>query len=333
MKLKLIYGEKMKKILWSLMDDRRGSVGQALGIIDALNKNNVEVIEKKIEYTKLACLPNCIRGKGLLGVTNNSKKDIIQPYPDYVISISRRTVPIARYIKKISPKTKLIQLMHPGICGLKEFDLVVVPEHDKNKVSYKNIHYITGCPHRVTKDYLDAAKSRWEKEFSHLPKPLTAVIVGGAIKNKPFSKENALLLGAAIKELKNKIGGSILITTSRRTGLEAQNIIMEQIKDIPQYTFLWGEQKENPYSGFLACADNIIVTADSVSMSCEATGTGKPIYLFTGKNWLTPKHIRFAKSLCEKECAILLEDKNSANFTPKTSLNSAKEIALLIEKL
>lgn len=321
----------MKKVLWSLMDDRRGSVGQALGVIGALS--NIETIEKKIEYTKLAGLPNCIRGKSLLGITDSSKNEIAPPFPDYVMSISRRTVPVARYIKKLSPKTKLIQLMHPGTCGLKEFDLVVVPEHDKNKTAYKNIHYITGCPHRITDEYLNEAKQKWEKEFNNLPKPLTAVIVGGAIKNKPFSQENAILLGKAIKELKNKIGGSILITTSRRTGIEAQNIIMEQIKDIPQYTFLWGEKKENPYSGFLACADNIVVTADSVSMSCEATGTGKPIYLFTGKDWLTPKHIRFANSLCEKECAILLDDEKSATFTPKTSLNAAKEIAQLIEKL
>lgn len=323
----------MKKILWSLMDDRRGSVNQALGIIDALDKNHIDIIEKKIEYTRLAGLPNCIRGKSLLGITSDSKENITEPFPDYVISISRRTVPVARYIKKLSPKTKLIQLMHPGVCGLKEFNLVVVPEHDRNKTTCKNIHYITGCTHRVTDKYLNEAKLKWEKEFNHLPKPLTAVIVGGAIKNKPFSKENAISLGTAIKELKKKIGGSILITTSRRTGIEAQNIIMELIKDIPQYTFLWGEQKENPYSGFLACADNIVVTADSVSMSCEATGTGKPIYLFTGKNWLTPKHLRFANSLCEKECAILLEDKKSATFTPKTSLNAAKEIAQLIENL
>ncbi|MBR1601213.1 MAG: mitochondrial fission ELM1 family protein [Alphaproteobacteria bacterium] len=322
----------MTKTIWAILDNRRGSVGQAKGVIEALS-NDFQIIEKNIEYTKLSGLPNWLRGRSLIGLTAESKKLISAPFPDMVLSISRRTAPIARYIKKMSPNTKLIQLMHPGSTGLSEFDLVIVPEHDKNKKQTSNIHYIVGCPHRITSQYLSEARIKWIDKFKDLPRPLTAVIVGGAIKKKPFTAENALALGKAIRELKQKIGGSILITTSRRTGQEAQNIIMKEIKDIPQYTYLWGDIKENPYSGFLACADNIVVTADSVSMCCEATGTGKPIYLFTGKDWLTPKHQRFAKSLIATKCAILLDDEKVAEFIPQNSLNAAKEVAELIEKL
>lgn len=323
----------MQKILWALMDDRRGSIGQALGVIGALDPHKIKCEEKNIVYTKAAALPNWIRTRSLLGLTADSKKLIKAPFPDYVLSISRRTVPVARYIKKHSPATKLIQLMHPGKTGLADFSLVIVPEHDRNKKAAPNIHYIVGCPHRITEDFLQQAKTEWDAEFAHLPKPLTAVIVGGAIKKKPFSEENALALGQAVKKFKQKIGGSILITTSRRTGKKAETIIMNEIKDIPQYTFLWGDTKKNPYSGFLACADNIIVTGDSVSMCCEATGTGKPIYLFTGKNWLTAKHQRFVQSLCERRCAALIDDDNAETFSPQNSLNAAREIAELIEKL
>ncbi|MBQ8481418.1 MAG: mitochondrial fission ELM1 family protein [Alphaproteobacteria bacterium] len=322
----------MTKTIWAILDNRRGSVGQAMGVIGDLS-SDFQVIEKKVDYTKLSGLPNWLRGRTLIGLTADSKKQISAPYPDMVLSISRRTAPIARYIKKQSPRTKLIQLMHPGNAGLEEFDLVIVPEHDKGKKQTANVRYIVGCPHRVTAQYLKEAHDKWAEKFASLPKPLTAVIVGGAIKKKPFSAENAKALGEAVKKLKQKIGGSILITTSRRTGEEAQNIIMNEIKDIPQFTFLWGDTAENPYSGFLACADNIVVTADSVSMCCEATGTGKPIYLFTGKNWLTPKHQRFAKSLVATKCAVLLEDEKAGDFIPQNSLNAAKEVAELIEKL
>lgn len=326
-------GEKtMKKTLWAILDNRRGSVGQALGVIGELN-SDFEVTEKKIEYTKLSGLPNWLRGRSLIGLTAESKKTITAPYPDYVLSISRRTVPIARYIKKHSPQTKLIQLMHPGNAGINEFALIVVPKHDKHKKQTQNIHRIVGCPHRVTAQYLADARKKWAEKFSHLPRPLTAVIVGGAIKKKPFSNENAMALGRAIRELKQKIGGSVLITTSRRTGKEAQDIILNEIKDIPQYTYLWGDTAENPYSGFLACADNIIVTADSVSMCCEATGSGKPLYLFTGRDWLSAKHCRFAKSLIDTGCAVLLDDEKAADFVPQNSLNAAKEVAELIKKL
>ena len=141
------------------------------------------------------------------------------------------------------------------------------------------------------------------------------------------------MLGQAVKKLKQKIGGSLLITTSRRTGSEPEKIIMEQLKEIPQFTYLWGDTAENPYSGFLACADNIVVTGDSVSMCCEATGTQKPIYLFIGEKWLTPKHLRFVQSLCDTGCAVLLDSPQAAAFAPKKSLNAASEVAKLIAQL
>ena len=322
----------MVKTLWSLMDNRRGSVGQALGIIGALDAKDFQITEKNLVYNRFAALPNWLRGRSLFGLTSESQKLISAPYPDYVISISRRTAPVARYIKKMSPKTKLIQLMHPGNTGLEDFDLVIVPEHDRNKKHTANVRYIIGCPHRITPQYLSVAKEKWQDKFAELPKPLTAVIVGGAIKKKPFTEENALALGEAIKGFKQKTGGSILITTSRRTGSEAEKIIMDALKDIPQYTFLWGDTSENPYEGFLACADNIIVTADSVSMCCEATGTGKPVYLFVG-SWLTPKHFRFADSLLKNKCAVLLGEAENTSFTPQKSLNAAAEIAEMIKNL
>ena len=180
---------------------------------------------------------------------------------------------------------------------------------------------------------MEKERAKWSEKFPSLPRPLTAVIVGGAIKNKPFSPQNALALGKALKELKAKIGGSILITTSRRTGEEAQKIIMEQIKDIPQHTFLWGDKSENPYGGYLACADNLVVTGDSVSMCCEATGTGKPLWVFCGENWLTKKHLRFVESLYNIGCAIPLNENPDTSFKPKTSLNASGEIAEMIRNL
>jgi mitochondrial fission protein ELM1 len=40
---------------------------------------------------------------------------------------------------------------------------------------------------------------------------------------------------------------------------------------------LWDGTGENPYFAFLATADAIVTTEDSVNMVTEATGTGKPV--------------------------------------------------------
>ena len=107
---------------------------------------------------------------------------------------------------------------------------------------------------------------------------------------------------------------------------------MSYLKNIPHYAYLWGSTDPNPYLGFLACADNIIVTGDSVSMCCEATATKKPLQIFTGHNWLTNKHLRFVQSLIENHYAISLSAQKLPSF--KTSdLNVAKDIANTIATL
>ena len=274
----------MKKTIWLLLDDRRGSVGQAMGIANALG-NRMEIVEKKIVYTGLAGLPNWIRGKTLLGVNLKASDDLKDNYPDVVMSISRRTVPVARYIRKMSAnKTKIVQLMYPdGGIGLKEMDLVIVPDHDSpSKKQIANAMIILGAPTKICPKVLQQAKEKWLSE---------------------------------------------LITTSRRTGEKAQNLIMQKLKDIPAYTYIWGENKENPLMGFYACADRIIVTADSVSMCSEACGTGVPVLLFRDKNWLPQKHQNFAKALIDNGYAEDLCNEDAITFTPKATLNSAADIA------
>lgn len=323
----------MKKIIWLLLDNRIGSRHQAEGIAAHLNPEQFEVIKKEIKYTKWAALPNFIRGKTLLGITTESKKDLLAPFPDIVLSASRRTAPVARWIKKQNPETDLIQLLHIGRCGADEFTMIFAPEHDKYKYQAPNIRYTTGSPHFVTKERLEEAKLYWQERFSHLPRPITAVIIGGAIKKHPFTLENAETLALQIKKHKELTGGSLLLTTSRRTGLAAEELIISHLKDIPSYNYLWGDKSENPYMGFLACSDDIIVTGDSVSMCCEATATDKPLRIFTGKDWLTPKHQRFVQTLCEKGYASVLENPIKEVKEAHAPLNVAKEIAEIISNL
>lgn len=322
------------KNIWILLDNRIGSRHQAEGIANYLNNHKLNIIYKELEYTKFAGLPNFIRGRTLLGLTEKSKAEISEPYPELVLSSTRRTAPIARYIKKKNPQAKLIQLGHIGHTGIKEFDLVFTPEHDKNKLQAPNIHYTIGCPHFITKEKLEQAQAEWHDKFSHLPHPITAVIIGGAIKGHPFSLENAEELAKSVANLKEKEGGALLITTSRRTGLEAEKKIMSYLEKYPNYAYLWGSKDNNPYLGFLACADNLVVTGDSVSMCSEATAAEKGLRIFTGKNWLTPKHLRFVQSLYNNGYASdISENITNKPTTNHISLNTAKEIADIISAL
>ena len=114
---------------------------------------------------------------------------------------------------------------------------------------------------------------------------------------------------------------------------EAENIIKKEIEGIPAYTYWWGEKKDNPIMGFWALADNIIATGDSVSMPCECCGSGKPVLLFTGKGWLTPKHERFVKSLIDGGYAVHIDAPDALSFRPQKTLNPAGIIAEKIDAL
>ena len=279
----------MIKNVWILIDNRAGSNNQARGVADALGWNTTE---KKISYNQWANLPNLFLGASLRGIDEHSKAILKPPFPDLVIAASRRAAPVARWIKKQSAnQTKIIQIMHPGNVGLKDFDKVFVSAHDAHKKRSTNMYYVTGCAHRITNKTLAEGAEKWQNAFDNLPRPLTTVIVGGSYKGHEFSNENALAFGKQVRWYKETIGGSILITDSRRTGVIAQNIIMRELEGIPTYEYLWGKDEgQNPYIGFLACADDIIVTGDSVSMCCEACGIGKKVQIFCGKDWLDKKH-------------------------------------------
>jgi len=319
--------------VWALEDDRMGSQGQVKGVSAALDKTRYQVTEIKLEHSPFAKLPNRLLGASLWGITKASRQKVDRDFPDLVISGSRRTAPIARWIKKKSKnKAKIIQLMHPGNSGLKDFDLIFVAKHDAHKKSLPNFRFISGSPHRVTPEALKEAKAKWQEEFKNLPKPLTAVIVGGAIKGKAFSIDNAVALGRAIREYVGRIGGSILLTTSRRTGDLPEEAILNYVNKFPNHQYLWGlTPGDNPLMGYLACADSIIVTGDSVSMTSEACGTGKPVFIFTGSNWLTSKHLRFVQSLYDESYAAPLGV--DINFRPKRRLDPASFIASEIDGL
>ena len=197
----------MKRTLWLLLDDRKGSANQAEGIALAL-KGKIEIVKKNIVYTCFGSFPNYIRGRTLIGVNRDKSDDITPPWPDLVLSSTRRTVPVARYIrKKSNNKTKIIQLMYPsGGIGLDDMDMIVVPQHDKNKnkQSPKSL-VITGAPTKIFADILAKEQKNWMPVFDNLPKPLTAVIIGGAIKNKPWPLDNAEDLAKELKNLHKKI--------------------------------------------------------------------------------------------------------------------------------
>ena len=314
--------------IWVLTDDRAGYVAQALGVAEALGR---PFTVRDVRYTPLAKLPSAVLGASLLGLTGECRAAFTPPWPDLVIAAGRRTAPVARWIKKKSGgRTRIVQIMHPGKKSAADFDLIAVPRHDDvlPEGDAPNILRITGAPHRMTADRLAAAAEAWSPQFNMLTRPFIAVMVGGATHSQAFPAHLAANLGRRVGELAAQVRGSVLLTTSRRTGAAAEAALLKVIPD-PRHVFVWGSGGDNPYQGYLALADQIVVTGDSVSMCSEACATGKPVHIYAPADMVGAKHARLHRELYDLGLAMPLDKPSVMLGKP---LNAARDVARAIEE-
>jgi len=311
--------------VWVLADDRPGNVTQCRGVADALG---VPYEVKEITYTAAAALPNFVLMKSFAGLTNDAKINLTPPWPDLVIAAGRRTAPVARHLKSLSGGSAfLCQVMYPGDAGADEFDLIVVPKHDRMSEAANRLQII-GAPHGVTAEKLTNAAVAFQDQLNDLPSPKIALIVGGSTKRRKFTSDMGAELGRTASEMAKRAGGSLLVTTSRRTG-DAAKALCDAIT-VPSHVFKWGDEGENPYFGYLALADAIVVTGDSVSMACEACATTKPVYIYAPKKFVARKHASLHEDLYQGGYARPLTDLlESWSHAP---LNPAVDVARVIRE-
>jgi len=315
-------------IIWALVDHRPGTAAQALGVATELG---LAFHEKELRYGSLAALPNILKGATLTGISDDSRARLTPPWPDLVITAGRRAAPVARWIKQQSGGVaKIAQIMNPGRAGASEFDLIAIPNHDCKVPGgdAANVVRFTGAPHLVNRDACRRASETWTSKLAHLPKPWVALLVGGATNKRPFPV--ALARELARRAVAGAGRGSVLCTTSRRTGAEASQILAKDIGD-RGLVFQWGDAGENPYRAFLGLADAIIVTGDSVSMCSEACAMGTPVYIFAPDGMVSAKHARLHAELFALTLARPFADRVETWSHPP--LNAAADIARAIEEI
>jgi mitochondrial fission protein ELM1 len=315
---------------WVLVDERAGTAAQSLGVAEALG---LPFEVKNLHYVKAAGLPNLVLGASLAGIDRASQEGLSPPWPGLVISAGRRSAPIARWIKRRADRPVfLAHIMFPGRGGIEDFDLVAVPRHDEH-VARPNQFAMTGAPHRLSVDSLTAAQAEWQQKFAHFPRPLIGLLVGGATRRQPFTDATANKLAQLTIEAVKSTGGSLMVSTSRRTGAAAETL-SRSLSDAgvtPAVFHRWGDEGDNPYQGILGLADGIIATGDSVSMCAEACATTGPVYIFAPDGFVTAKHRRFHEELYA--LGLARPFKGAFETWTHDCLNSADDVANEIRRL
>lgn len=209
------------------------------------------------------------------GVAPQLRQRLHAPWPALVIGCGRDAAALTRWLRQASDgKTFTVQILDPRI-DPKHFDLVVAPRHDA--LAGANVIQTIGALNAVDEDWLAAGCARFPL-LAQLPQPRMAVLIGGPRRGLDMSGAWFETFLARINSFAARDGGSLLVSTSRRTPQSWQRISRERLRATCVHFWNGAADGENPYQGYLAAADRIAVTPDSVNMLSEACATGKPVF-------------------------------------------------------
>ena len=279
-------------VTWVLTDGKAGTRNGALGLAAAVG---LPVIDKHT-HSRLPWrwLPPQLWPQGVLGV--GAGGDALEPpWPRLLISAGERSVGPALAIRKLSGgATFCVHIQHPRVDPAR-FDLVTASAHDR--LTGPNVRNTLGALHHVTREKLEGEARKFEARYAQLPRPLVAVLIGGANRVYRFDRAAAERLADGLARICKETGCGLLITASRRTGAENEALLRERLDGLPAE--IWDGKGDNPYFAFLGLADAIIVTSDSANMVSEACYTGKPAHVFHLRGGEGTKFGRFHQSLQE----------------------------------
>ena len=267
-------------IVWVLTSHKPGHTTQARGLADALGW---PYTIKTLHFRGPTGLY-----KYLLGTDRATRRglDISQsdvlgpPWPDLVIVAGWRPGRVARWIQHESHgRTHLVLLGRIGSRPVAPTDISVVCEHFRLPPHPRRIE--TGAPvTQVNPERLETAADTWRDQVEAAPRPWIMLLVGGATARHELTPDQADRLGADVRAFAKRLHGTVFATTSRRTGHAAAEALAARLG--PRHSvYGWRpDRADNPYLGYLALADLLIVTGESESMLAEAVATEKPVYIY-----------------------------------------------------
>jgi len=261
--------------VWLMMGKKAGDNAQIRALAEALGWP-FEI--KHLSFRKTELITNLLAGPTLTGVIKDRSSPLAPPWPDLMISAGRRNEPACRWVQAQRPRARLVHVGRPW-APLECFDLIVTtPQY--RLPDAPNVLQNTTPLHRVTETRLAEAARVFAPRLAHLPQPYVAVVIGGNAGPYVLDAEAGALLGRAASAQAGNVGASLLVSSSARTP-EPAMAALEAAIDRPAEIYRWRpDAADNPYVGYLALAQSIIVTCESMSMLAEACATRKPVFMF-----------------------------------------------------
>lgn len=248
--------------IWVLLGQRTGDNNQLLALAEALK---LPFETRTLHYNLLRALPRRLR-PGLLSVSRADRALIAPPWPDLVLGIGWRSVPVALWIQQASGgSAKLVRLGNPrappGLFNL----IMTTPQYPVERQAN-----VLKLPLGMSRYGKAASPTEDERAMlAALPRPHRLIAVGGPAKYWRLRTE---IVERAAMALAARRGTTIIVTSPRtppNVGESLSSLANDKI-----VTVTGGHPR---FAVLLADADEIHVTGDSVAMLSEAVLSGKPV--------------------------------------------------------
>ena len=272
---------------WTLTDGHAGNVRQARALAAALDRATWEwTLEARAPWRWFAPrrLPDAARAFG------NGFANALEKPPRLAIGCGRQAALATRLLRTCGAHA--VQILDPRIAP-RHWDVVIAPEHDG--LHGGNVVSLLGSLNPVDDLWLAAARGEFPG-IGDLPRPRTALLLGGASAHAAFDSALFDAIAARVQAVSRHEGGSVLATASRRTPGEARARLRARFAGPSNMAWTGDDEGPNPYAGMLAWADRIVCTADSVNMLSEAAATNVPVFV-AGLDEVRGRPRRFLDSL------------------------------------
>jgi len=271
---------KPPPLVWLLFGERRGDNAQVQALARMLGW---PYQVKQLRWDAAYDVPPREAGVSLAGLDKTASDSLDAPWPDIVIGIGYRSAPVSRWIAQQGGNRALnirplnIRLGRPRT-ELSPYDLVITtPQYGLPAAA--NVRELALPLVAIDEAQLAQARARWLSRLTSLPRPWTAVLLGGPTQHMAFDERVAGEIAGKLQAFAAKAGGALLITTSPRSPESLPGILARDII-APHFLHAWRADADNPYLALLAEADQVVVTSDSISMVADAAAFGKPMLIY-----------------------------------------------------
>ncbi len=142
-----------------------------------------------------------------------------------------------------------------------------------------NAVHLPFLPTPVTPELAEDAGAVLRREIGAGEAPLWAMLIGGSSRSHRYGESDWRELAAGMNRLATRYGGRWLITSSRRTGAAAEDILRQEINSEAVADATWWCSNPRPVvPAYLGASSLAFCTQDSLTMLTDAMAAARPVF-------------------------------------------------------